>query len=208
MSAAADIEIRENGGKTEVVDLESPMDFSLKHPLEHRWTLWYFESDKNLSWEESQKKITSFDTVEDFWSLYNHIKPASELKTGADYSLFKEGIRPMWEDPANKHGGRWLITFDKKQRNTNLVDRCWLAVLLCMIGETFDNTDEICGAVVNARYRADKVGVWTAHRTNTDVVLDIGRKLKEKLPISDHAVLNYESHEDISMRNCKVLYSI
>ena len=28
-------------------------------------------------------------TVEDFWSLYNHIEVASKLPPGADYSLFK-----------------------------------------------------------------------------------------------------------------------
>ena len=36
--------------------------------------------------------------VEDFWALYNHIELASRLAAGCDYSLFKEGIKPMWED--------------------------------------------------------------------------------------------------------------
>lgn len=50
---------------------------------------------------------------------------ASELRQGCDYSLFKHGIRPMWEDEANKRGGRWAINLDKKQR-TNDLDRFWL----------------------------------------------------------------------------------
>ena len=36
--------------------------------------------------------------VEDFWALYNHIELASRLQAGCDYSLFKEGVKPMWED--------------------------------------------------------------------------------------------------------------
>ena len=36
--------------------------------------------------------------VEDFWALYNHIELASRLAAGCDYSLFKEGVKPMWED--------------------------------------------------------------------------------------------------------------
>ena len=36
--------------------------------------------------------------MEDFWALYNHIELASRLAAGCDYSLFKEGVKPMWED--------------------------------------------------------------------------------------------------------------
>jgi len=69
------------------------VEVPFKHPLENTWTLWYLENDRNKSWEEMQNEITSFDMVEDFWSLYNHIKPPSELKIGSDYSLFKKGIQ-------------------------------------------------------------------------------------------------------------------
>lgn len=34
----------------------------------------------------------------------------------------------MWEDEANKKGGRWLINLEKKQRNDDL-DRFWLDVV-------------------------------------------------------------------------------
>lgn len=34
----------------------------------------------------------------------------------------------MWEDDANKRGGRWLISLDKKQRNNDL-DRYWLDIV-------------------------------------------------------------------------------
>ena len=50
------------------------------------------------------------------------------MKQGTDYSLFKKGIRPMWEDDANKRGGRWLISLEKRQRNNDL-DRYWLDIV-------------------------------------------------------------------------------
>lgn len=68
-----------------------------------------------------------------FFSLYNHISPASELRQGSDFSLFKKGIRPMWEDEANKRGGRWLINIDRKQRSSDL-DRFWLDVVSIIEG--------------------------------------------------------------------------
>ncbi|KAG7188282.1 hypothetical protein KM043_007946 [Ampulex compressa] len=175
---------------------EFPPEVLIKHPLQNTWTLWYYELDRNRLWEESQREISSFDTVEDFWSLYNHIKSASELRQGCDYSMFKQGIRPMWEDDANKSGGRWLINLEKKQRNTDL-DYFWLEIILCMIGEAFNEySDDVCGAVVNIRPKGDKIGVWTANANSVESVMEIGRKLKEKLRITSKVQIGYQVHKD------------
>lgn len=96
----------------------------VKHPLQHSWTLWYYEPDRNKSWEDNQNQVSTFNTVEDFWSLFTHIKQPSEVKIGSDYSLFKDNIRPMWEDKANKNGGRWMITMNRGQRPE--LDRYWI----------------------------------------------------------------------------------
>lgn len=79
-------------------------DFSIKHPLNSKWTLWYYLPEKNADWEKCQHKIHTVETVEDFWSLADHIKPPSDLMPGVDYSFFKNDIRPMWEDPQNVKG--------------------------------------------------------------------------------------------------------
>lgn len=34
----------------------------------------------------------------------------------------------MWEDQANRSGGRWLITLDKRQRFSDL-DNFWLEIV-------------------------------------------------------------------------------
>lgn len=90
-----------------------------------RWTMWYLKQDQKKKWEEMQDIVHTFDMVEDFWSIYNHIKQPSELNQGDDYSMFKMNIRPMWEDAANKNGGRWLLTVDKQYRRSKL-DDLWL----------------------------------------------------------------------------------
>ncbi|XP_057158097.1 eukaryotic translation initiation factor 4E isoform X10 [Pan paniscus] len=97
----------------------------IKHPLQNRWALWFFKNDKSKTWQANLRLISKFDTVEDFWALYNHIQLSSNLMPGCDYSLFKDGIEPMWEDEKNKRGGRWLITLNKQQRRSDL-DRFWL----------------------------------------------------------------------------------
>lgn len=107
-----------------------------KHPLRNQWTLWYLDNDRNKSWEEKQNEISTFDTVEDFWNLYNMIKYASELQPGNDYSLFKNNIRPMWEDAANANGGRWTLSMYSQQQLSNL-DDLWLNVVHTYYAEDF-----------------------------------------------------------------------
>lgn len=138
---------------------EIPQECLIKHPLHNTWTLWYLENDRHKTWEDMQNKITAFETVEDFWSLYNHIRVASDIGAGNDYSLFKRNIRPMWEDETNKRGGRWLIVLQRNHRR--IVDVLWLDIVLCLIGEAFDDSEDICGAVVNIRPRGDKIGKET-----------------------------------------------
>lgn len=187
---------------------EVPPEFLIKHPLQNTWSLWFYDNDRNKTWEENLIELTAFDTVEDFWRLYHHIKLPSELRQGHDYAVFKQGIRPMWEDDANKMGGRWLISLDKKQRNSDL-DRFWLDVVLLLIGENFEHSDEICGAVVNVRAKLDKIGVWTADTSKQHANIEIGRKIKEQLGIQGK--IYFQVHRDTMVKHSsatKYLYTV
>lgn len=64
-------------------------ELHVKHPLQNTWSLWFFKNDKTKSWANNLRKITDFDTVEDFWGIYNHIQVPSKIGLGCDYSLFK-----------------------------------------------------------------------------------------------------------------------
>jgi len=157
--------------------------------------------EANRSWEESQMEIASFTSVEDFWALYNHIEVASRLKVGCDYSMFKHGIKPMWEDESNCKGGRWLINLNKNQRATEL-DNFWLEVLLLMIGESFDkHSDDVNGAVVNVRGKGDKLGIWTSNATNGESILKIGHTLKDRLNIPRHVSIGFQAHTDTMVKS-------
>ncbi|XP_055534865.1 eukaryotic translation initiation factor 4E1-like isoform X2 [Wyeomyia smithii] len=169
----------------------------IKHPLQFTWTLWYLEPDRTKTWEETLNEVTSFSTVEDFWSLYNHIKGPTDIKVGSDYCLFKAGIRPMWEDESNKRGGRWMVNVPRQQRQE--LDKYWLDTILCLIGEAFENPEEICGAVINVRQKADKIAIWTANYGNREAILSIGRIYKERLGMK-HPIM-YHLHKDTMIKS-------
>ncbi|XP_068141213.1 eukaryotic translation initiation factor 4E1 [Drosophila tropicalis] len=176
------------------------------HPLHSNWTLWYLENDRSKSWEDMLHEVTSFNTVENFWSLINHIKPPSEIKLGSDYCLFKKGIRPMWEDDANVHGGRWVINLNKSTQND--LDHFWLDTMLCLIGECCDYSDELCGAVVNIRGKSNKISIWTADGGNEAAALEIGNKLRESLRMETGYVLQYQLHKDTMVKQGSAVKSI
>uniref|UniRef100_A0A182PDP8 eIF-4F 25 kDa subunit n=1 Tax=Anopheles epiroticus TaxID=199890 RepID=A0A182PDP8_9DIPT len=182
-------EVAEQSNAPDTIDPEC----LIKHPLQHTWTLWYLEVDRSKKWTDSMNEVTSFSTVEDFWSLFNHIRGPSEIKVGGDYMLFKSHIRPMWEDEANKHGGRWTVNMNKR-----LSDKYWLDTVLCLIGEAFDHSDQICGATVNVRQKIDKISIWTADYDNRAAVLDIGRKYKERLNLREN--IYYQMHKDTMVK--------
>nr|POE77611.1 eukaryotic translation initiation factor 4e-1 [Quercus suber] len=136
-------------------------NFNVKHQLQNSWTLWFTKPPSGKQdWNELLKEVITFDSVEEFWGIYNNITPASELAQKSDYHLFKSGVRPEWEDPQNKHGGRWAYTY-KGGNKAN--DETWLNMMLAAIGETLedDNDNEVMGVVVNIRKGFWRVGLWT-----------------------------------------------
>ncbi|XP_033644221.1 eukaryotic translation initiation factor 4E-like [Asterias rubens] len=167
----------------------------IKHPLQNKWALWFFKNDKTKSWADNLRVITAFDTVEDFWALFNHIQSASKLQSGCDYSLFKEGIKPMWEDDKNRKGGRWLLNLGRVKPQD--VDRYWLESLLFLIGESCDDEGELVnGGVINVRGKGNKISVWTGNHKQEDGIMKIGKGFKERLSLPAKTLISYEAHAD------------
>uniref|UniRef100_A0A1L8DRI4 eIF-4F 25 kDa subunit n=1 Tax=Nyssomyia neivai TaxID=330878 RepID=A0A1L8DRI4_9DIPT len=202
-------ETEENGGDSlSGADLQ---EIQMKHPLQHTWCLWYMENNRTKKWEDCLVEITSVDNVEDFWSVYNHVKLLSEMKSGTDFNLFKKGIKPMWEDHHNKRGGKWMLTLDKYQRHTEF-DRLWLDMLLCLIGEVFDYPDEICGAVASIRGKGDKICIWTRSSQNKTANLAIGHNIRNSLKLPPNMKIQYILHNDTSANskhgNVNAIYEV
>uniref|UniRef100_A0A6B2LI50 EIF-4F 25 kDa subunit n=1 Tax=Arcella intermedia TaxID=1963864 RepID=A0A6B2LI50_9EUKA len=173
----------------------------IKHPLQSRWCWWYDNYNgktdiKNFG--DSMIKIFTFDTVEDFWCLWNNIKGANELVPGSNYHVFKEGIQPKWEDDANRVGGRWIIQLKTSQRNTDLND-IWMHGLLACIGNCFEDEEEVLGLVVNVRKNNDKICLWTRNARDKERTTRIGQQLKDS--IGYRTRIQYLSHSDSMSAN-------
>jgi len=150
------------------------------------------------AYEQSVKKIGTFNSVEGFWSHYSHLIQPNNLTSNdnsaqIDYYMFKENIRPMWEDEANSKGGKWILHIKK-----GLASKYWEDLLMSVIGEQFPNGDEICGVVVSVRCLEDIISVWNRNAENKNAVRDT---LKSVLALpqppgtpSSNSLWEYKAH--------------
>ncbi|KAK2767713.1 eukaryotic translation initiation factor 4E [Arachnomyces sp. PD_36] len=204
-----------NGEKNgDVTVFHNPDNFNVKHPLMHEWTLWFTKppSKKGDNWNDLLKEVVTFNSVEEFWGIYNNITPTSELGLKADYHLFKKNVRPEWEDLQNKHGGKWSYSFQDKRAVA--IDELWLHTQLAAIGETLenDNDNEVMGVVVNVRKGFYRIGLWTrtvgkslpgdksgearTAEKGREVLMSIGKKFKEVLKLKDTDSVEFSGHTD------------
>lgn len=122
-------------------------------------------------------------------------------------------MRPEWEDPQNKHGGRWAYTFKERKAN----DDIWLRVLLAAIGEQLedDGDNEVMGVVVNIRKAFYRIGLWTRTAASKQsaaaakggavgktpdesraVLTKIGANFKNALSLRDQELVEFMGHSD------------
>ena len=144
--------------------------FSATHPPE------------STEYEAGLTVIGEFDTVEEFCRYFNWLKPPSKLEKNSNYHIFKSGIKPMWEDPANANGGKWVLTM---KNNPALLDRCWNWLAMALVGEELEEGDEICGAVVSLRSKVDRIQVWTRGKDDVEKLNGIGKRLIKLLDVSE-----------------------
>ncbi|KAH0509399.1 Eukaryotic translation initiation factor 4E type 2 [Microtus ochrogaster] len=167
-----------------------------EHPLQYNYTFWYSRRTpgrptSSQSYEQNIKQIGTFASVEQFWKFYSHMVRPGDLTGHSDFHLFKEGIKPMWEDDANKNGGKWIIRLRK-----GLASRCWENLILAMLGEQFMVGEEICGAVVSVRFQEDIISIWNKTTSDQATTARIRDTLRRVLNLPPNTIMEYKTHTD------------
>ncbi|KAF0913991.1 hypothetical protein E2562_026374 [Oryza meyeriana var. granulata] len=168
------------------------------HPLRRKFVLWYTRRTpgaRSQSYEDNIKKIVDFSTVESFWVCYCHLTRPSSLPSPTDLHLFKEGIRPLWEDPANRSGGKWIIRFKKA-----VSGRYWEDLVLVLVGDQLDYSDDVCGVVLSVRFNEDILSVWNRNASDHQAVMTLRDSIKRHLKLPHSYLMEYKPH-DASLRD-------
>ncbi|KIO25863.1 hypothetical protein M407DRAFT_243938 [Tulasnella calospora MUT 4182] len=169
-------------------------------PLRNTWVFWFRQqrapSNKNVNYEEGIKRVTAFSSVESFWSLHTHLNPPSSLQATTDYLLFHSGVRrPVWEDPLNANGGKWVLRLRK-----GLADRLWEDLVIAIIGDQFDVEDGICGCVLSVRGSEDILSVWNRDERDAEAKARIRDGIRKALNLPPATIMEYKSFQS-NLRN-------
>ncbi|KAJ3501280.1 hypothetical protein NMY22_g18981 [Coprinellus aureogranulatus] len=191
------------------------------HPLRNTWVFWFRQQrspgNKVIDYEEGIKKISAFSSVESFWSLWTHLSPPSALQPTTDYLLFHSAIRrPVWEDPLNITGGKWIIRLRK-----GVADRLWEDLVLAVIGDLFDECrsvvppssedgdgdnsvkgteesglPEICGCTISVRQSEDIISLWNRVEVDRSCRDKIRDTLRRVLNLPPSTIMEYKTNTD------------
>eukprot|EP00928_Gymnodinium_smaydae_P022652 TRINITY_DN1895_c0_g2_i1.p1 TRINITY_DN1895_c0_g2~~TRINITY_DN1895_c0_g2_i1.p1 ORF type:complete len:264 (-),score=50.50 TRINITY_DN1895_c0_g2_i1:53-742(-) len=130
-------------------------------PLRYPWAIWeqiMQSNEKGAAYSDATHKVATFSTVQGFWKLWNHMPQPSELleqkrmvREQPDglhvidaVMIFRENIRPEWEDKMNLTGGHFQFQL-KPNVGGGQVDEYWNNLVLGMIGATIEPANMITG---------------------------------------------------------------
>lgn len=144
-------------------------------PLQNKWVLWlHYPNDQHWGMEgqEHYEKVMTLDNLMDVISVNREMKDT--LIQQCMIFVMKDGIQPIWEDPANRDGGR----FSFKIPNA-IVPDVWRKIVLHTLGGTLVNDplfqSKINGVTISPKRAFCIIKLWMCDCECTDVspIVDI-----------------------------------
>lgn len=131
-------------------------------PLRYSWVVWeqlVTQDGKAASqYSDVTHQVSTFASVQEFWKIWTSLPQPSELlehkhmfRKHADgdqlidaLMIFREGVRPEWEDKANASGGHFQFQL-KSTVGGGQIDEYWNNLALGIIGATIQPASMITG---------------------------------------------------------------
>eukprot|EP00756_Hemistasia_phaeocysticola_P000896 Hpha_TRINITY_DN10647_c0_g4::TRINITY_DN10647_c0_g4_i1::g.156948::m.156948/K03259/EIF4E; translation initiation factor 4E len=159
------------------------------HPLADEWTFYWRQrpepQDDAEAFAQKLQRIADCGTVEGFWALLCHVVPPDQLPPNTEYLMFRHGVRPIWEDPENARGGKFLIRLQK-----GAAAESWEELVLHLVGAQFDPYDEVVGLTISVRPKDDVLSVWTRSAHDARAIAALEGQIKGML--EQRRVTNFE----------------
>ncbi|CAK9784202.1 translation initiation factor eIF4e [Cutaneotrichosporon oleaginosum] len=128
-----------------------------RHPLRQDWSISYVHRPPGakVDYEKEIHKVATFGSIESFLHLYAHLTPPSDLPPVTDLLCFASRIqRPgIWEEIPR--GGKFTIRLLHP-----ITPVLYESLLFALIGDQFDESDNVVGCVLSVRQTEDILSVW------------------------------------------------
>jgi translation initiation factor 4E len=151
-----------------VVPIPAESGSSSTHRLACEWVFWYFipnrrgtvYTDPAEDWSCYLHPLHSFSAVEDFGRIVNSVERPAKLLKGCRYYVFRNGIRPLWEDPAMAGGSIVSAEVDKESDGGQELEGKWIEVVLEALGSEAAHASSVLGVEYSSGPTAWTIALW------------------------------------------------
>jgi len=130
--------------------------------LNDKWILWYHDPN-DTKWDiNSYKKISSLESINDFWNTYEFLN--NKIIENSMLFLMRGGIQPMWEDKKNINGGCWSFKITKGN-----IKKYWTELSIFLLSENIIN-DYTCvnGISISPKKSFCIIKIWNNDKNIND----------------------------------------
>lgn len=143
----------------EKVQVAQAAEEEAKMLLKHKWVVWEHRNlpkggGQDSAYHHALGYVSEFDNVEGLWRVMNNVPMPSKffgtpqrgrIKVGGrsveGWSMFREGVRPEWEDPCNISGAEIHVGCDK----LDMCDKWWYEAVLAVVGGVLPTGSQVTG---------------------------------------------------------------
>jgi translation initiation factor 4E len=174
---------------------ELAKETNLTRTLRQRWTMWLStktqveKKDSVSAYMAELEEAATFSTIPQFCELWNK----AYLEGNPPYSkivVFKKGIKPVWEDPDNIKGGRFVIRASTLEETLAIF---LVITVRLMTARLQGDYNDLCGAVLHAK-ASDQlwIQVWNKDASDHDQI----SRFKRYLNKLTNRTVAYQAHPD------------
>lgn len=165
------------------------------HLLQDEWVWSYkptivYKLQSAADWMSDYRPLVKnpIQTVEQFWSVYDHTPSLASLDFGNIYAVFRSGILPVWEHPANVDGYS-IIFYLNKSDTTDYVTRLYQSALLILIGNNFSFSSDLNGCTLERKTGGNKIVFWMSSAPGFSERIAVAKQILHALGVSPSEVM-------------------
>jgi len=106
---------------------------------------------------ERMAQVGSCQNYEEFRNVWRQLcDGCKEPPVNTNVRVFRDGLKPLWEDPANAEGGKFVICIGTKEGGTEK----FLAVVSALMANDLSDAAQLTGAVLSSRAWGHTLSLW------------------------------------------------
>lgn len=106
---------------------------------------------------ERMVKAGSCNNYESFRNIWRQLcDGCGEPPAGTNIRIFRDGLKPLWEDPANVDGGKFVICIGSKDGGSEK----FLAMVSALLAGDLSDAQNLNGAVLSSRSWGHTLSLW------------------------------------------------